>query len=77
MTQDSPRALRDARATVGSRSHGAAFRRLEDKVARSESVDTAMAGLVEDGVEDRLAALEEQEVVERLLDEIKARRRAN
>src|SRR5262245_37303079 len=32
-----------------SRSHGAAFRRLEDKVARSEAVDAAMADLVEDG----------------------------
>ena len=72
------RALRKtsaARATVSSRSHGATLRRLQDRVTRSEAVDAALADLVGDGIEDRLAALEEQETVERLLDEIKARRR--
>jgi phage shock protein A len=72
------RALRKTtamRGAAGSRSHGAAFRRMEDKVVRSAAVDAAMATLTEDGVDDRLAALEEQEVVERLLGEMKARRR--
>jgi hypothetical protein len=49
---------------------------MQDKVALSEAVGVAAADLVDDGVDDRLAALEEQEQVERLLDEIKARRRA-
>ena len=73
------RALRKtsaARAAAGTRSHGAAFRRMQDKVALSEAVGVAAADLVDAGVDDRLAALEEQEQVERLLDEIKARRRA-
>jgi len=72
------RALRKTTAMeagAGSHSHGAAFRRMQDKVDRSEAVDAAMAALTEDGVDDRLAALEEQEVVERLLGEMKARRR--
>ena len=64
-----------ARATVSSRSHGATLRNLQDRVTRSQAVDAALADLVGDGIEDRLAALEEQETVERLLEEIKARRR--
>jgi len=74
------RALRKtgaARATVADHSHGATFRRMQDRIARCEAVDAAMADLAEDGVDDRLAALEEQELVERLLSEIKARRRAD
>ena len=39
-------------------------------------VGSAAADLVGDSVDDRLEALEEQEQVERLLAEIKARRRA-
>src|SRR5438034_110951 len=72
------RALRKtsaARAQVGGRSHAAAFRRMQDKVVLSEAVGAAAADLVNDSVDDRLAALEEQEQVERLLAEIKARRR--
>ena len=72
------RALRKtsaARAAVSGPSHGATLRSLQDRVTRSEAVDAALADLVGDGIEDRLAALEEQETVERLLDEIKARRR--
>jgi len=71
------RALRKtsaARAQIGG--HAAAFRRMQDKVALSEAVGVAAADVVNDSVDDRLAALEEQEQVERLLVEIKARRRA-
>ena len=76
---EATRALRKtsaARAQVGSRSNAAAFRRMQDKVVLSEAVGAAAADLVNDSVDDRLAALEEQEQVERLLAEIKARRRA-
>jgi len=48
---------------------------MQDKVVLSEAVGVAAADLVNDSVDDRLAALEEQEQVERLLAEIKARRR--
>jgi len=48
---------------------------MQDKVVLSEAVGAAAADLVNDSVDDRLAALEEQEQVERLLAEIKARRR--
>src|SRR5207247_939239 len=73
------RALRKtsaARAQIGSRSNAAAFRRMQDKVVLSEAVGAAAADLVNDSIDDRLAALEEQEQVERLLAEIKVRRRA-
>ena len=53
----------------------------EERVAewtrRAElAVDKKQDDLVNDSIDDRLAALEEQEQVERLLAEIKARRRA-
>jgi len=71
------RALRKtgARRTAGG-AHEATFRRMRDKVVRSEAVGAA-AEATDDSVEGRLAALEEEEKVERLLAELKARRAAN
>jgi len=71
------RALRKssaARAAVGSRSHAATLRRLQDKVTHAEAVSRADADLTDGDIEHRLAALAEEEEIERLLAELKAGR---
>lgn len=66
----------DARLKIGDGSNEASFDRLKAKVQRTEAVSQAKAELLADNVEDRLAALEKQDEVERLLTELKARRGA-
>jgi phage shock protein A len=55
-------------------SSAAAFDRMKGKVQRSEALSQAKAELTADGIEDRLASLEKQDEVERLLAELKAKR---
>jgi phage shock protein A len=64
----------DARLAVGNASHGDAFDRMKGKVQRSEALSQAKAELTGDSIEDRLASLEKQEEVTRLLAELKAKR---
>jgi phage shock protein A len=64
----------DARMAAGGGSGAAAFDRMKGKVQRSEALSQAKAELTEDSMEDRLASLEKQDQVERLLVELKARR---
>ena len=64
----------DAGIAIGDGSKAAAFDRMKHKVAHAEAVSTAKAELVADNVEDRLAALEKEDAIERLLSEIKARK---
>jgi phage shock protein A len=52
----------------------AAFERMKNKVDHTESTAQATAELVGDDVEERFAALEKQDEVERLLAGLKARR---
>jgi phage shock protein A len=52
----------------------AAFDRMQDRVMRGEAVSQAKASLLGDNVEDRLAALEKKQMVDRLLEDLKARR---
>lgn len=66
----------DARLKMGDGSNEASFERLHGKVQRTEAVSQAKAELLADNVEDRLAALEKQDEVERLLAELKAKRGA-
>ena len=47
---------------------------MKGKVQRSEAMSQAKAELTGDGMEDRLASLEKQDQVERLLAELKAKR---
>jgi phage shock protein A len=65
----------DAQMKIGDESKAAAFDRVKNKVQHAEAVSHAKAGLAEDSIEDRLAALETDDAVEKLLAEIKARKR--
>ncbi len=64
----------DARMAIGDRSKARAFDRMKHKVMHGEATSQAKAELASDDLEDRLAALEREEEIERMLEEIKARR---
>jgi len=51
-----------------------AFDRARSKTSRAEALSQAKASLVEDSVDDRLAALDRDDKVGRMLEEIKARK---
>lgn len=53
---------------------GASFDRMRNKVQRSEAVGLAKAELATDSMEERLNALGQEDEIERLLAEIKARK---
>jgi len=66
----------DASRTVGADTHAAAFDRMKDKVQQHEAVAEATSELLDDDeVEDRFAKMEKQSEVDRLLEELKAKRR--
>ena len=67
----------DAQLAIGAPSKVATFERLKDKVMYSEAVSQAKAELVADSLDDKMAALEKEEKIDRLLAEIKSRRRLN
>lgn len=64
----------DARLAMGAASKADAFDRMKSKVQRGEALSQAKAELTGDTIEDRLASLEKQEEVTRLLAELKAKR---
>ena len=64
----------EARLASGDGSKVAAFDRARNKVSHAEAVSEAKAQLVADDVDERLAALEKQDAVEKLLAELKARK---
>ncbi len=64
----------DAGIAIGDESKAAAFDRMKNKVIRAEAVSMAKTELATDNVEDRLAALEKEDAIERLLTEMKARK---
>ena len=64
----------DAQMAIGDKSKVATFERMKSKVRHAEAVSKAKAEMVSDNVEDRLAALEKEDEIEKLLKEIKARR---
>jgi phage shock protein A len=66
----------DARMAIGNASSGEAFDRMKGKVQRSEALSQAKAELTGDSIEDRLASLEREDEVTRLLAELKAKRGA-
>jgi len=66
----------DARMAIGNASSGEAFDRMKGKVQRSEALSQAKAELTGDSIEDRLASLEKEDEVTRLLAELKAKRGA-
>ena len=66
----------DAGTAIGSDSNAAAFERMKRKVQHSESTAQAKADLASDDVNEKFAAMEKQEEIERLLNEIKSKRKA-
>jgi phage shock protein A len=64
----------DARLTIGDGSKAAAFDRGKNKVLQAEALSQAKSELAVESIEDRLAALERDEAVDKLLAEIKARK---
>ena len=66
----------DAGMTIGDESKAAAFDRMKSKVEHSEAAAQATTELAADNVEDRFAALEKQDEIEKLLEAIKSKRKA-
>jgi phage shock protein A len=67
----------EAGRTMGADTHAAAFDRMKDKVAQKEAIAEATSELLDDdGVESRFAQMEKQGEIDRLLEELKAKRRA-
>jgi phage shock protein A len=64
----------DAQMAIGDQSKIATFDRMKKKVRYAEAFSQAKAEMVSDNIEDRLAALEKEDQIEKLLNEIKARR---
>jgi phage shock protein A len=64
----------DARLKIGDGSKAAAFDRVKHKVQHAEAMSQAKADLAVDSVDDRLAALEKEDAVEKLLIELKLRK---
>ena len=64
----------DARLAMGNAAGAEAFDRMKGKVQRNEALSQAKAELTGDSIEDRLASLEKEEEVTRLLEELKAKR---
>ena len=66
----------DARSNMVDSSKAAGFDRMKRRVAHDEAVSEAKAELAGDTVDDKFAALEKEDAVEKLLAEIKSRRSA-
>lgn len=66
----------DARSNIVDTSKAAGFDRMKRRVAHDEAVSEAKAELAGDTVDDRFAALEKEDAIEKLLAEIKSRRSA-
>lgn len=64
----------DAQLKIGDGSKEAAFDRVKNKVQHEEALSHAKNELAVDTIDDRLAALEKEDAVEKLLGEIKQRK---
>jgi phage shock protein A len=64
----------DASAALRHNARGETFDRMKQKVVHAEAVSQAKAEMATDTVDDKFAALEKEEEIERLLAEIKSRR---
>src|SRR5512146_1539371 len=64
----------EAHMAMREHDHGAGFDRMKEKVVRASAVSQAKAELATDSVEDRLAALEKEDELDRLLAELKVKR---
>ncbi len=67
----------EAGMQMGDNSNAAAFDRMKDKVQHTEAKAEATSELLADDVEDRFASLEKQQEIDRLLNELKSKRKAS
>jgi len=65
----------DAGSNISSDSNAAAFDRMKRKVQHTEAATQAKADLVADNVDEKFAAMEKQEEIDRLLNELKSKRK--
>ncbi len=63
----------DARSAAGDGSKAAAFDRMKRKVQTAEALSHAKSELLGDSMDDKLAALDKEDQIEKLLGELKAR----
>ena len=63
----------DARMAAGDRGNAATFDRMKRKVQSAEALSHAKSELLGDSIDDRLAALDKEDQIEKLLGELKAR----
>jgi phage shock protein A len=67
----------DAQSAVSGPNHGATFDRMKNKVMRKEAIGFAKADLLSSetaSVEERFAAMEKEDEINRILSELKAKR---
>lgn len=67
---------RDAQMAIGSQSKIAGMERMKNKVEREAAISRAKTEMVADNLDDKFASLEKEDEIERLLNEVKARRSA-
>ncbi len=66
----------DARAAMGDGSKAAAYDRMKNRVAHDEAVAQAKTEMITDSIDDRFAAMEKEEAIDKLLAEIKSKKAA-
>ena len=68
---------RDAQMALGGESKIAGFERMKQKIAQEAAVSRAKGEMIEESLDDKFAALEKEDEIEKLLSEMKARRHAS
>src|ERR1017187_9351911 len=66
----------EAGLNMGESSNAAAFDRMKSKVRHTEATAQAKSELLSDNVDDKFAAMEKQHEIDRLLNDLKAKRKA-
>jgi phage shock protein A len=69
------RNVSNATSEINGESHGAAFDRMKSKVTHTEAAAQAAADLLTDDVGEKFAAMEKKEEIDRLLADLKAKRK--
>jgi len=65
----------EAKTAMGDESNAAAFDRMKSKVRHSEAAAQAVAEMAADDINDRFAAMEKEQEIDRLLNDLKAKRK--
>jgi phage shock protein A len=68
---------RDAQMAIGSESKIAGFERMKQKIAHEAAISQAKGEMIEESLDDKFAALEKEDEIEKLLADVKSRRHAN